>query len=484
MKYEVQSTNCQVPYWTLSASSFVLRPSSFCSRRGSINLATVFALLLLAFLLGMVLNVARQVDNKIKLQNAADAATYSGGIVLARGMNSLAFSNHLLCEVFAMTAIMREARDRHGEPLVPEILQAWNQMAPKLSRAPTLPDWPYPKLSAAGDATPQKTPLEQQMVTKYGEWMAASSELVLPLLEQILQQELIPQFQREVIQATPQMAQIATARIAEQHTGRTLSWDQGRPQIEAILWRSIIAPVGGSVESAQGTLPAIGPDSPQYSFSSALAARNNYATNYLRQWNYALMQRFDGQYQGLAKMSAFAGLWRGFTCAQLQQLISEYPNTNLPQLIREPPPVPSLQKDWLINNYQFVGVVYRPKIAAAIPKVFSDTLTADNQTFAQGMLFAPRSRPVDVGWWLVRGEWQWGFIYGELWNQQRWGAPRQVWDLWNQGWTFQLVPAVSPAVPSILTQPPQSPYLATAVNSQLPNLSNISTNDIIRLTTH
>src|SRR4029078_7161800 len=129
----------------------------------------------------------------------------------------------------------------------------------------------------------QKTPLEQQMVTKYGEWMAASSELVLPLLEQILQQELIPQLQREVIKATPQMAQIATARIAEQHTGRTLSWDQGRPQIEAILWRSIIDPVGGSVGSAQGTLPAIGPDSPQYSFSSALAARNNYATNYLRQ---------------------------------------------------------------------------------------------------------------------------------------------------------------------------------------------------------
>src|SRR5213075_1017327 len=73
----------------------------FCRCRGSINLATVFAILLLAFLLGMVLNVARQVDNKIKLQNAADAATYSGGIVLARGMNSVAFSNHLLCEVFA-----------------------------------------------------------------------------------------------------------------------------------------------------------------------------------------------------------------------------------------------------------------------------------------------------------------------------------------------------------------------------------------------
>ncbi|HEY2415875.1 MAG TPA: pilus assembly protein TadG-related protein [Pirellulaceae bacterium] len=458
----------------------------FCRRRGSINLATVFALLLLAFLLGMVLNVARQVDNKIKLQNAADAATYSGGIVLARGMNSVAFSNHLLCEVFAMTAIMREARDRHGEPLVPEILNAWNQIAPKLSRAPSLPDWPYPKFSAAGNAIPQKTPLEQTMVTKYGEWMAASSELVLPLLEQILQQELIPQFQREVIQATPQMAQIATARIAEQHTGRPLPWDQSRPPIEAILWRSIIDPVGGGTESAQGTLPAIGPDNPQYDLNSALAARNNYARNYLNLWNYSLMQRFDDQNQGVARMSAFGGLWRGFTCAQLQQLISEYPNSNLPQLIREAPPtVASVQKDWLTNNYQFVGVVYRRKVAAAVPKVFSDTLTADNQTFAQGMLFVPRSRPVDVGWWLVKGEWQWGFIHGELWNQQRWGAPRQVWDLWNQGWTFQLVPAVSPAVPSILMQPPQSPYISAAVNSQQqPHLNDMSVTDVIRLTTH
>ena len=34
-------------------------------------------------------------------------------------------------------------------------------------------------------------------------------------------------------------------------------------------------------------------------------------------------------------------------------------------------------KDWLTNNYQFVGVVYRRKVTAAVPKVFSDTLTAE-----------------------------------------------------------------------------------------------------------
>ena len=79
-------------------------------------------------LLGMVMNVGRQVDGKIRMQNAADAAAYSGGVVLARGMNTLVFTNHLLCDVFAVTAFMREARDRNSESYVPSILAAWNKV--------------------------------------------------------------------------------------------------------------------------------------------------------------------------------------------------------------------------------------------------------------------------------------------------------------------------------------------------------------------
>ena len=55
--------------------------------RGVISILTVFAMLMLTALLGMVMNVGRQVDGKIRMQNAADAAAYSGGVVLARGMN-------------------------------------------------------------------------------------------------------------------------------------------------------------------------------------------------------------------------------------------------------------------------------------------------------------------------------------------------------------------------------------------------------------
>ena len=142
----------------------------------------------LAMLLGMVINVGRQVDGKVKMQNAADAATYSGGVVLARGMNTLAFTNHLLCDIFATTAILREAQQRNAASLVPEVLQAWSTMAPAFSQST------FAKFAALGPAISAKVPLEQQMVTSFSNWIGAVSSLVLPTWEQILAQQLIPDF--------------------------------------------------------------------------------------------------------------------------------------------------------------------------------------------------------------------------------------------------------------------------------------------------
>lgn len=85
------------------------------NQQGTISILSVFAVMLLTMLLGMVMNVGRHVDGKLRMQNAADAAAYSGGVVIARGMNTLAFTNHLLCDVFAVTAFLREARDRNAE---------------------------------------------------------------------------------------------------------------------------------------------------------------------------------------------------------------------------------------------------------------------------------------------------------------------------------------------------------------------------------
>ncbi|HET6883708.1 MAG TPA: pilus assembly protein TadG-related protein, partial [Pirellulales bacterium] len=169
------------------------RPSSVASgvlvfhrdEQGAISLVSVFALLLLTMLLGMVMNVGRQVDRKVRMQNAADAATYSSGLMLARGMNSLAFTNHLLCDVFALTAYMREARDGDAASLTPDVLVAWNNMAPWLAASP------FPKFARLGPAIAMKVPLEVEMVRSFTVWSAAASAMILPVLEQILADELI-----------------------------------------------------------------------------------------------------------------------------------------------------------------------------------------------------------------------------------------------------------------------------------------------------
>ena len=176
--------------------------------RGTISIITVFAVMLLTMVLGMVMNVGRQVDGKIRMQNSADAAAYSGGLVLTRGMNDLAFTNHLLSEVFAMTALMREARDRNSESYVPEILAAWEKVGPVFSGSR------FPKFKALGPAIVQKVPREQQLVTTFSDWVAELSQRVLPLMEGILAEEAIPKYQRAVVEAFPDIAQTATEQIA------------------------------------------------------------------------------------------------------------------------------------------------------------------------------------------------------------------------------------------------------------------------------
>src|SRR5208283_1670835 len=126
--------------------------------RGSISIVSVFAVMFLAMLLGMIMNVGRHVDGKIRMQNAADASAYSGGVALSRGMNTLAFTNHLLCDVFAVTAILREARDRNAQSYTPRILAAWNTIGPIFQSSN------FRKFQALGSAIVQKAPLEQRMV--------------------------------------------------------------------------------------------------------------------------------------------------------------------------------------------------------------------------------------------------------------------------------------------------------------------------------
>ena len=140
------------------------------NENGTISIVSVFAVMLLTMLLGMVMNVGRQVDGKIRMQNSADAAAYSGGVVLARGMNTLAFTNHLLFDVFALTAFMREARDRNSERYTgrhPRRLE---------HGGPTVIASGFPKFVQLGEAIPQKVAAgSRTLVRTYSDWAAASS---------------------------------------------------------------------------------------------------------------------------------------------------------------------------------------------------------------------------------------------------------------------------------------------------------------------
>ena len=137
-------------------------------QHGAISIVSVFAVLLLTMLLGMIMNVGRQVDGKIRMQNAADDAAYTGGVMLARGMNALAFTNHLLCDVFALTAFMEEcARPELG------LLCPQNSGGLAGDRA-DFRQSNFPKFQALGSAIAHKVPLEQAMVNTYGQWAAAT----------------------------------------------------------------------------------------------------------------------------------------------------------------------------------------------------------------------------------------------------------------------------------------------------------------------
>lgn len=468
-------------------------------QEGSISLLSVFALLILTMLLGMVMNVGRQVDRKVRMQHTADACTYSGGLVLARGMNSLAFTNHLLCDVFALTAFMREARDRDSESQTPPILQAWEKIGPAFARSS------FPKFAALGPAIQKKVPLERELVRTYGEWASASSEMILPVLEEILAQELITRFQRSVVQITPHLAQMTMLEIAERH-GRAEP-NVSRPQ--ALLWRTSADPVGAAGDGPDAwewrTLPVVDPVGDpvggQRNYKAiAIAQRSDLAHQYLNDWNDATLRPFDQK----GKMSQFSNLWRGFTCGKLEKLLNEeYPDRNLPFVIRTPVTNGTDVQKLLDEEFMFLGVAYQRYLPQTLPGLFKNPIQSDSQTYAQVMMFVPRqrlskfySRPSNGGGGISGG------LPGEInvypadddpvrpnnaanvpaqglsWVVGRLSRPTH-WDLLNQNWTVQIVPATSPSLGQILQTNP--PGLA---GMRVPSLRNLAPDDLQQLNTH
>ncbi len=443
-------------------------------QRGTITILTVFAALMLTMLLGMVMNVGRQVDGKLRMQNAADAVAYSGGVVLARGMNSLAFTNQLLCEVFAMTAFMQEAHDRDAEKYVPEILAAWQ------NEAPAFQNTTLPKFRALGNAIPAKAQAEQALVTAFGNWAAAlagdgeDDGGALWLMRQILgspsdpSTHMITEYQRAVVLAIPQMVQDAAMTVA----GLNGQPDYGRGTMQGALWQlSTASPVDATCLAPiviDTNSDAASPANPAQ-VSTAQITRNRYALEYLNAWNSQVLAFFDYG----AKMSQFAQLWRHYTPCELNQFFAEYANTNLPlvigtdlvtgqPLLAAGQPTVDYYESQMDQYFTFLGVVSWAKPVELAPGIYQSPITSDPVAFAEVRVFVPTSRLV---WVTVSGaaasspSIPMGGAPGDALGPPspsgvttpvpgRQGVDTQ-WDLFNQHWTCQLVPEVPGVDPGL-----------------------------------
>jgi hypothetical protein len=458
---------------------------------GAISLVSVFALLLLTMLLGMVMNVGRQVDRKVRMQNAADAATYSSGLMLARGMNSLAFTNHLLCDVFALTAYMREARDGDAASLTPDVLAAWTNMAPWLAASP------FPKFARLGPAVAMKVPLEAEMVRSFTVWSAAASAMILPVLEQTLAEELIPKYQRALVQTMPQVAQMTAREVARQHG----LLDGGRGDCLAMLWRTTGQSVGSTAEGPGAwttrTLPVVDPvgDAPggEY-FTTSFNQREALSHRYLNDWNAESLAAFDSDGQ----LSQFANFWRGFTCGKLNWLLDvEYADRNLLFVIRTPLELVVDRQGHLEREFTWVGIGYRPHLPQSLPGLYRNPMVADDMAYAQLAMFIPRRRLVQYAPGLPPPGGLYGGVPGDTGpppapgetaaslggNRQVWWVTWQdrsrSWDLLNQNWTVQLVPATSASLPILLsTQPPG------LGNVRVPSLQDVAPAELQQVSMH
>ena len=318
------------------------------------------------------------------------------------------------------------------------------------------------------------------MVLTFSDWAAAASETMLPVFEEILAQEMIPEFQRALTEATPRLAQYAADEVVRRHGD---AWPV-RSELHAQLWRTVADPVGGMSEVDRRTLPVVDPvadvalDLIPYQ-NTARLQRERLANRYLEDWNAETLETFDVW----GKMSQFSNLWRIFTCGQLRQLLEvEYPNSNLPFQIRDEVSQVLDVNEHLERDFMFVGVVYDDRLQDRVPGVFQNPLAADAQAYSQIMMFVPRRRLIKV--YLGPDRDPSGRDVEEpdavvVRQSRAWYATD--WNLLTQNWNTQLVPATTSSLFAILSTPP---YVNGVDGYDVPDLYSLTEDDVRWLSHH
>jgi hypothetical protein len=483
-------------------------------QQGTISILSVIVLLLLTMLLGLVLNVGEQIDDKIRMQNAVDAATYSGGVVVTRGMNTIAFTNHLLSEVFALTAYFREGHDRYAESLVPEILDSWTLVTSQVARSK------FQRIHDIQQALPAKIEMERAIVKAFGDMTAKKSQFLLPALEGILgqpevarqqsaaggaqqnpqaapQSHLIPVFQRQVVRSTAVAAHLLAQEVMRRHllkrkTGTpfcilyTNSAIPGRSRDEADPYERIVPALDPSFEGPDFS-SLNGSDAGIYQ-AAASRRRRELAVRYLADWNsdrdfdlgpFEKEQLSEGG-RVSAKMSQFVNLWRGFTCAKLNQLLDvEFPRTNLPHMLRAAAPG-ATQQQYLTHDFTFSGIMYNRQRKQTMPGMYRVATDGDAIAFAQVSLFVPRPRYQSLSpcpiWTCPSYDW---------WEKLSCGSPcldrwPTEWTLFNQNWAAKLIPTSPQTTLDMLRMNPQD--IAPGVKPQ--QIGSMTVDDIKAVNTH
>ncbi len=410
-------------------------------RRGVTSLFSLVAMMLFTMLLVMLTNIVRHVDDKVRLQNAADAAAYSGAAVLARGMNSIAFANHLEAETFALAALLRALEDRGS--------QNARQLLPVLQLVLGAPESAAP---VSGD-------------------------------------RLLPNYQRDVVALFPALAQESTHEIALRHglpqgrlpqtasQARLLPDSQFGPRgpQPGILWLPRGVPVNAVDESdpLHRTLPVIDPNLDGADFDRLVDAGDHQAAAAVRRLEMAT-QALEAMHDRLpAARQQDATLLADATRYLMELLEVDYPTTNLPMLLRSGIGAPndSEASDGGADN-AVVATVHRAFDREHGARLFVNPLAgrSDAVAFAQAELFLPRPRYRCCPWTLDAGA-------GLMNNTDPW--PRD-WDSFNQTWSVRLIPADAAAAWAILQS--QAPPPAGTMRP-LP-LDGVTPLDIERVNTH
>jgi hypothetical protein len=81
------------------------RPGLHASEDGMIALVTLFVILFFLILVGLIANAGHTVNRKIETQNAADASAISGTVWMARGMNAITATNHVMGEMMSLVVL-------------------------------------------------------------------------------------------------------------------------------------------------------------------------------------------------------------------------------------------------------------------------------------------------------------------------------------------------------------------------------------------